>query len=122
MPRVWLSTGIFHMNDSSSHALSPPAPVEVPTVRTYVGISLFGLALSFFWGAMLVQVMPQAVLQIAGDEHKDHMLAIVQSSGAFISAVTQIVFGAFSDNTTLRIGRRRPYLISGVLLTSFVLL
>ncbi len=108
------------MNESSS--LAPPAPVETPTLRTYLSISLFGLALTFFWGAMLVQVMPQAVLQIAGDAHKDHVLAIVQSSGAFVSAITQIVAGAFSDNTTLRMGRRKPYLICGVLLTTVVLL
>lgn len=108
------------MNDSSSPLPAPP--MAPPTIRTYLGISLFWFALSFFWGAMLVQVMPQAVFQIVGDKHKDQVLAVVQSSGAFISALTQIIFGAFSDNTTLRMGRRKPYLIFGTLLTTLVLL
>ena len=107
-----------YMNDSS-HA---PTSSTAPTIRTYLGISLFWFALAFFWGAMLVQVLPDMVLKMVGDERKDQVLALVQSSGALVSAITQIVFGAFSDNTTLRMGRRKPYLIFGTLLTSGVLL
>ena len=97
-------------------------PHEAPTLRTYLGISVFYFALAFFWGAMLVQVVPHRVLELVGDKEKDHFLALVQSTGAFVSGVTQIIFGALSDNTTLRMGRRKPYLIGGVLLTSVVLL
>lgn len=108
------------MNDSPS--LAPPLPVEAPTLRTYLGISLFWFALSFFWGAMLSLVLPDRVEQIVGPAHKDHVLMLIASSGAFVSGVTQIVFGALSDNCTHRLGRRRPYLIVGVLATTVVLL
>ena len=116
----------FYMNDSSSPSLepfeAPEPPHEAPTIRTYLGISLFWFALSFFWGAMLSLVLPDRVEQIVGPKEKDHVLMIIASSGAFVSGVTQIVFGALSDNCTHRLGRRRPFLIVGVLATTIVLL
>ena len=125
------------MNDSSSH--TPPAEViaevtpepvselaseavAAPALRTYLGISLFWFAISFFWGAMLSLVLPDRVAQIVGEGQKERYLALLASSGAFVSAVTQIVFGALSDNCTHPLGRRRPYLIVGVLGTSLSLL
>ena len=101
---------------------SHSSPSHAPTLRTYLGISLFWFALSFFWGAMLVIVMPARVLDIVGDLEKDYFLALILSCGAFVSGVTQIVFGALSDNSAHRLGRRRPFLIAGVLGTTIVLL
>lgn len=103
----------------------PGSPIDnphAPTLQTYLGISLFGFALSFFWGSMLSLVMPDRVEQIVGSARKDHVLPIILSVGAFVSGVTQIVFGALSDNCTHRLGRRRPFLIFGVLVTSVILL
>lgn len=98
------------------------APTHAPTVKTYLGISLFWFAISFFWGAMLIIVMPARIEDIVGPANKDGAWALVASVGALLSGLTQIVFGALSDNTTHRMGRRQPYLIGGVLATSVVLL
>jgi MFS family permease len=109
-------------NSSLSPLHAHGEPYSEPTLKTYLGISVFNLALAFFWGAMMVLVLPHRVAEIAGEAQKDHVLALVSSCGALMSGVTQIVFGAFSDNTTHKLGPRRPYLIGGVWGTTLVLL
>jgi MFS family permease len=89
-----------------------------PSLRDYVGISLFWFALSFFWGAVLLLVLPDRVEQLVGSREKDRVLAIVTSIGAFVASATQILFGAISDRSRHPMGRRRPYLIVGTLLTT----
>lgn len=37
-----------------------------PTIREYLGISLFWFAISFFWGAMLMMVLPGHIQQLVG--------------------------------------------------------
>jgi MFS family permease len=104
----------------------PPVAVEPhtamkPTLRDYLGISLFWFALSFFWGAVLILVLPDRVEQLAGARDKDRVLAVVTSLGALVASATQILFGAISDRSRHRMGRRRPYLIVGTLLTTVAL-
>jgi MFS family permease len=89
-----------------------------PSLRDYMGISLFWFALSFFWGAVLLLVLPDRVEQLVGSREKDRVLAIVTSIGAFVASATQILFGAISDRSHHPMGRRRPYLIVGTLLTT----
>jgi MFS family permease len=89
-----------------------------PSLRDYVGISLFWFALSFFWGAVLLLVLPDRVEQLVGSREKDRVLAIVTSIGAFVASATQILIGAISDRSRHPMGRRRPYLIVGTLLTT----
>ena len=89
-----------------------------PTLRDYFGISLFWFALSFFWGAVLILVLPDRVEQLVGSQEKDRVLAIVTSVGAFVASATQILFGAISDRSRHPMGRRRPFLIVGTLLTT----
>jgi Na+/melibiose symporter-like transporter len=92
-----------------------------PTVRDYLGISLFWFALSFFWGAMLTMVLPEIVKQLVGDRYKDLALTLVSSVGALVATGSQIFFGAWSDQSKHRMGRRQPFLIVGTLLTTFAL-
>lgn len=93
-----------------------------PTIREYLGISLFWFAISFFWGAMLVMVLPDHVQQLVGAQDKDRVLTIVSSVGAFVATGTQILFGALSDGSRSRFGRRRPFLCIGTVLTTGALL
>lgn len=45
-------------------------------------------------------------------------LSWLLGTGALISTITQLVFGALSDGTRSRWGRRKPYLVAGVLLAN----
>lgn len=92
-----------------------------PTFRDYLGISLFWFALSFFWGAMLTMVLPEIVQRLVGDRQKDLALTLVSSVGALVATGSQIFFGALSDQSRHRWGRRQPFLIVGTLLATLTL-
>ncbi len=121
--------------------------IRNPSTRDYVGISIFWLAVSFFWGALLYSVLQSRVQSFVEIEYskahptyiapttpaKDGVEAPAQKEiealqasklswllgiGALISMVTQLVFGALSDNTRSRWGRRKPFLVAGTLLAS----
>jgi MFS family permease len=96
----------------------PPAP----TLRDYLGVSLFWLALSFFWGAMLVMVLPFRAEELFGRDGKDAALARLLSTGAAVAAVTQVLSGALSDAVGFRWGRRRPYMLAGTVAATAALL
>ena len=85
-----------------------------PTIRDYFGVSIYWLGLSFFWGAMLTLVLPNRIDELFHHD-KDRVFTLVASSGAAVAAVTQVFFGAWSDTSRNRFGRRRPFLLVGTL-------
>ena len=80
------------------------------SARDYLGVSLFWLALSFFWGALLTIALP-AHIESLFPHNKDAALSVLTASGAAVAALSQIVFGALSDGSRSRWGRRRPFLL-----------
>lgn len=71
-------------------------------------IGLFG----GFFGPIQVLLAQQAEA-IAGADGKKSALAIVLACGAMTSVVTNPLFGAFSDRTRSRLGRRLPWVLGG---------
>ncbi len=100
------------MNDSLP---AQTAEGRASSFRDYLGISLFWLALSFLWGALLTIALP-AHIDSLFPGNKDRVLAIITSSGAAVAGLSQIVFGALSDGSRSKFGRRRPFLFWGTLL------
>ncbi len=94
---------------------------RTPTIRDYFGVSIYWLGLSFFWGAMLTLVLPNRIDELFPAD-KDRILTIIASSGAAIATIAQVFFGAWSDTSRNRIGRRRPFLLVGTLGGCFTLL
>ena len=121
--------------------------IRNPSTRDYLGISIYWLAVSFFWGALLYSVLqsrvqtfveieyskahptyiaPRAISKNAEETPAQKEIEALQASrlswllgiGALVSMVTQLVFGALSDNTRSRWGKRKPYLVAGTLLAS----
>lgn len=121
--------------------------IRNPTTRDYLSISLFWLAVSFFWGALLTSVLQARVETFVKNEYsKAHPSYVAPpenaknsketpeqreiealqanrsgwmlATGALVSMLTQLIFGALSDNTRSRWGRRKPFLIVGTLLAS----
>ena len=63
---------------------------------------------------MLTLVLPDRIGELfPGD--KDRVLTLVASSGAAVATVAQVFFGAWSDTSRNRFGRRRPFLLVGTL-------
>ncbi len=85
--------------------------------RLYFNLAVFWFALSFLWAGMITIVMQSLVREMVGDRMKDVYLGWTLASGAFVSTITCIVVGALSDRSRFALGKRRPYIISGVILS-----
>ena len=97
----------------------PPAALAEPTVRVGRG---WTAALSLANGAIWVGWFgPLQILLASQAEHfapgsgmsKETMLAWVTGAGAVVSLVANPFFGALSDRTTARRGRRTPWIVAG---------
>ncbi|HSO63998.1 MAG TPA: MFS transporter [Ornithinibacter sp.] len=66
---------------------------------------------SGFFGPIQVLLAQQS--EAISPDHKEAVLALVTGTGAAVSTVLNPVWGAFSDRTTLRSGRRRSWVLGG---------
>lgn len=94
--------------------------VELPRLpwTQILAISIFAFALNFHWAALGIIILPSQVLKIVGDLNKGTALAFVLVPGAFVSLFANPLFGWLSDRTHGRLaawGRRRPYILVGVI-------
>ena len=108
----------------------PPEPVPVqealaePLVsvpRSWVAwVTLAGLGLwAGFFGPIQVLLAQQA--QIVSPGHKELVFGVVTGVGSAVSVVANPLFGALSDRTTSRFGRRVPWVVAGGLLGALAL-
>ena len=88
----------------------PTAPVSKLWVGWLVLASI-GLWSGFF-GPIQVLLAQQA--QAISPDHKQAVLSLVTGVGAAVSMVLNPLWGAFSDRTTSRLGRRLPWVVGGV--------
>ena len=87
----------------------------------FLKLSAYWFAINFLWGAMLAIVIPSQVQFIVGNNAKSAVLGSVIAVGALVAMISQPVFGALSDRSTLSFGRRRPMMVFGAVLTLFPL-
>ncbi|MGL5859321.1 MAG: MFS transporter [Angustibacter sp.] len=116
-------------HDPLAHATTPPPGVTGPTgslaeepddgpaavdIRfiALVGAGILALFMSF--GAIVQVLIPE---QIEGFDPrgKEATLSWVLAAGALVSMIANPLFGALSDLTTSRFGRRRPWMVVGAL-------
>jgi MFS family permease len=77
-----------------------------------LAVASVGLWAGFF-GPISVLLAQQAEALDAAN--KEQVLALVTGLGALVSVICNPLAGAFSDRTTLRAGRRLPWLVGGAL-------
>lgn len=87
------------------------APVRLPWLLS-VGLVNLGTYVAFF--GPLAVLLPQQTEALVGDG-KETALAVVTGVGAAISMVANPLFGALSDRTRSRLGRRVPWITGGSL-------
>lgn len=97
----------------------PAASTQEPTTKVaplwVLWLSLISIGVwSGFFGPIQVLLAQQA--EAITPAHKESALALVTGVGALVSTVLNPLWGAFSDRTTLRIGRRVPWVVGGLAL------
>ncbi len=96
-------------------SLAPGVPERHVSVAELVWLGLFWFAMSFHWGALLTVVIPAEVLRFVPEAQKGAYLGLLFAAGAVMAMVVSPISGALSDRSTLPMGRRRPFVIVGVL-------
>ncbi|MCB0907967.1 MAG: MFS transporter [Nocardioidaceae bacterium] len=99
---------------ASAAARSPfTEPTINPPARWVAAIVLLNLGITSGWfGPIQVLLLEQA--KAISPDHKEAIASVVLFSGAAVSTVANPVWGALSDRTRLRMGRRLPWAIAGV--------
>ncbi|HQR28350.1 MAG TPA: MFS transporter [Nocardioides sp.] len=87
-------------------------PTVNPPWRWVVALSLVNLAVMTGWFGPIQVLLAEQARELS-PEHKEQVLGWVLGVGAFVSTVCNPLFGAFSDRTTLRMGRRLPWVLVG---------
>src|SRR6476661_8814732 len=99
--------------ESSTAALAEP--VQKVTARWVTGLVLVNVGINAaFFGPINVFIGQQAISIDAPS--KEAILSLVTACGAAVSLVANPLFGAFSDRTTSRFGRRAPWVLAGAVL------
>ena len=98
------------------------APQDRVPLSEIIWLGLFWFAMSFHWGALLTIVIPIEVLRFVPEAQKELYLSFLSAGGAVMAMVVSPIAGALSDRSTLRMGRRRPFVILGVLVDCVALL
>jgi MFS family permease len=101
-------------------AVAPVAPPAAPEPEKKVGglfLTLFGLV---NFGLYLTVMMPALFslpykVGVLAPDDKVALLGVVATVGAVVGLIAGPVAGVLSDRTRTRIGRRRPWLIGGVI-------
>ena len=70
----------------------------------------------------VLQLLLPAQVALLDPQHKVVSLGLVTTIGGLSALVGPPLFGALSDRTTSRFGRRRPWILAGTLLTAVTLL
>jgi MFS family permease len=103
----------------------PPAALAEPERRVRpvwtAGVVLVNVGINAaFFGPLQVLLGQQAAA--FSEEDKEAILALVTGAGAAVSLVANPLFGAFSDRTTSRYGRRVPWVVFGAVLGAAALI
>jgi MFS family permease len=99
------------MSQQLDRALAEPTGAVSKVWVLWLSLISIGIWSGFF-GPIQVLLAQQA--EAIDPAHKETSLALVLFGGALVSTVLNPVWGAFSDRTVLRIGRRLPWVLGGL--------
>ena len=88
-------------------------PTERVPARWIMAITLTNIGLFTAWFGP-IQVLLGREAEKFAPSHKEAALGVVVGAGAAVAVVASPLFGALSDRTTSRFGRRLPWVVGGV--------
>lgn len=80
----------------------------------HLAISAYWFATNFLWGALLVLMLPNEIKTLA-PYFNANALGLLTGLAAIVALVVPLLVGAFSDRCMSKYGRRRPFIVVGVL-------
>src|SRR5437588_12615757 len=91
------------------------APLRTLRARDHFSLSAYWLATNVLWGAWLMIVLPSQMKQIAPESPAETQ-GMMLGWGTIPALVVPLLVGALSDRCTSGWGRRRPYMVAGVVI------
>lgn len=102
--------------------MSVPARPYLTRMSQFAWLTSFWFVIHFIWATLLPVVIPAMVKGMVAFEEKGKMLGLLLGAGAAVSALLQLTIGFVSDSSESRYGRRKPYIVIGVVLSCAALL
>jgi MFS family permease len=96
-------------------------PLAKLTVGQLARLSALWFGLQFFWTSQQLIVMPERVRFFIPLEHLGAYYGLIKGAGAVVVIITQLSIGFLSDHAYSKLGRRRPFIVSGILSGLFAL-
>ncbi|NLE90317.1 MAG: SLC45 family MFS transporter, partial [Dehalococcoidales bacterium] len=81
----------------------------------YLKITLLVFGISGLWQCMHSLILPLVVLDFASEAQKNTYLGLMTFSGLIIAMLAQPIAGTISDRSTLNWGRRKPFILAGMI-------
>lgn len=91
-------------------------------VPQQLALGLFWLPNNALWTGLLLIVLPEKVLGIVGPGNATSVLSLTGILGTLVASVTLPLVGLLSDGWRSRLGRRRPLMIVGSIISFLFLL
>jgi len=85
------------------------APVD------YIKITIFGFAMTALWSSLHSIILPLRLLDFVAESQKNTYLGLLTFTGLLLAIAVQPIAGAFSDRSSFRWGRRRPFILIGAI-------
>jgi Na+/melibiose symporter-like transporter len=83
----------------------------------YAKITVFGLAMTALWSSLHSIILPLRVADFVPAGRQATYLGLLTVTGLILAIVVQPLAGTLSDRSGFRLGRRRPYILIGAVLT-----
>ncbi|MDH5695223.1 MAG: MFS transporter [Dehalococcoidia bacterium] len=87
----------------------------------YVKITILGFALAALWSSLHTIILPLRLLDFVAEAQKNTYLGLLTFTGLILAMLVQPIAGAISDRSGFGWGRRRPYILIGMVLALFLL-
>ncbi|HUS83984.1 MAG TPA: MFS transporter [Anaerolineales bacterium] len=84
--------------------------------RDHIFINLYWLGLSISAGVITPVLLPYLVTIFVSHDQKNTYLAMLRVAGLAVAMLVQPLAGMYSDRSTHRLGRRRPFILWGTIL------
>ena len=91
----------------------PAAGPRRTPLRHHLALSIYWLSNTMMWGALLHLAIQSRLSDWFAEHEVGYYFALIGLAGGTLGTLSQIVFGALSDRSTARMGRRRPFIIVG---------